>query len=86
LVTGPFLETRLNEPFKIADWVAHLVLDKEDSRKRANVIKHLISVADVSCSIANAVVEAYWALVLSDVEQLFEYDRHHVWSQHSSHS
>ena len=33
---------------KIADWVADLVLSKEDSRKRANIVKHLISVADVS--------------------------------------
>ncbi|KAF5318244.1 hypothetical protein D9611_014672 [Ephemerocybe angulata] len=31
---------------KIADWVADLVLGKEDSRKRANIVKHLISVAD----------------------------------------
>jgi son of sevenless len=33
---------------QIADWVAELVLNKEDSRKRANIVKHLISVADVS--------------------------------------
>ncbi|TFK20605.1 ras GEF [Coprinopsis marcescibilis] len=31
---------------KIADWVADLVLSKEDSRKRAQIVKHLISVAD----------------------------------------
>ncbi|GLB38510.1 putative guanine nucleotide exchange factor for Ras-like small GTPases [Lyophyllum shimeji] len=31
---------------RIADWVAECVLSKEDSRKRANVVKHLISVAD----------------------------------------
>ncbi|KAF8630943.1 hypothetical protein AX17_005300 [Amanita inopinata Kibby_2008] len=31
---------------RIADWVAESILSKEDSRKRANVVKHLISVAD----------------------------------------
>ena len=38
---------------KIADWVADLVLSKEDSRKRANVIKHLISVADCCRALNN---------------------------------
>ena len=33
---------------QIAHWVADSVLDKEDSRKRALVIKHFISVAEVS--------------------------------------
>ncbi|KAF4617443.1 hypothetical protein D9613_005997 [Agrocybe pediades] len=31
---------------RIADWVAHLILSKEDSRRRAAVVKHLIAVAD----------------------------------------
>ncbi|KAG6832006.1 hypothetical protein H0H92_006042 [Tricholoma furcatifolium] len=31
---------------RIADWVADSILSKEDSRKRAAVVKHLISVAD----------------------------------------
>ncbi|KAF8158224.1 ras guanine nucleotide exchange factor domain-containing protein [Crassisporium funariophilum] len=31
---------------RIADWVAESVLSKEDSRRRAQVVKHLISVAD----------------------------------------
>ncbi|KAF8237166.1 ras GEF [Tricholoma matsutake] len=31
---------------RIADWVAESVLNKEDSRKRANIVKHLIGVAD----------------------------------------
>ncbi|KAJ3774769.1 ras guanine nucleotide exchange factor domain-containing protein [Lentinula raphanica] len=31
---------------RIADWVAESVLSKEDSRKRAGVVKHLILVAD----------------------------------------
>ncbi|KAF8073629.1 ras guanine nucleotide exchange factor domain-containing protein [Lyophyllum atratum] len=31
---------------RIADWVAESVLSKEDSRKRATAVKHLISVAD----------------------------------------
>ncbi|KNZ81298.1 Cell division control protein 25 [Termitomyces sp. J132] len=31
---------------RIADWVADCVLSKEDSRKRASTVKHLISVAD----------------------------------------
>ncbi|KAG6910697.1 hypothetical protein DXG01_008741 [Tephrocybe rancida] len=31
---------------RIADWVAESVLSKEDSRKRAAAVKHLISVAD----------------------------------------
>lgn len=36
------------QPHQIADWVAESVLSKEDSRKRANVVKQLILVADVS--------------------------------------
>lgn len=32
---------------QIADWVADSVLTKEDSRRRANTVKHLISIADV---------------------------------------
>ncbi|CCM01890.1 uncharacterized protein FIBRA_03961 [Fibroporia radiculosa] len=31
---------------RIANWVAETVLEKEDSRKRANIVKHFISVAD----------------------------------------
>ncbi|KAG6903263.1 hypothetical protein C0995_000158 [Termitomyces sp. Mi166 len=31
---------------RIADWVAECVLSKEDARKRATIVKHLISVAD----------------------------------------
>ncbi|KIY72491.1 ras GEF [Cylindrobasidium torrendii FP15055 ss-10] len=31
---------------KIADWVADLILSKEDSRRRAATVKHLITVAD----------------------------------------
>ncbi|KAG5641546.1 hypothetical protein DXG03_004792 [Asterophora parasitica] len=31
---------------RIADWVAESVLSKEDSRKRATTVKHLISIAD----------------------------------------
>ncbi|KAF8635804.1 hypothetical protein AX15_000011 [Amanita polypyramis BW_CC] len=31
---------------RIADWVAESILSKEDSRKRANIVKHLITVAD----------------------------------------
>ncbi|KDR82605.1 hypothetical protein GALMADRAFT_238008 [Galerina marginata CBS 339.88] len=31
---------------RIADWVAESVLSKEDSRRRAQVVKHLIAVAD----------------------------------------
>nr|VWO94819.1 Guanyl nucleotide exchange factor Sql2 [Ganoderma boninense] len=31
---------------KIADWVAETVLDREDSQKRARVVKHFINVAD----------------------------------------
>lgn len=33
---------------QIADWVADSVLEKEDARRRAQVVKHLILVADVS--------------------------------------
>lgn len=33
---------------QIADWVAESILSRDDSRKRAVVVKHLISVADVS--------------------------------------
>ena len=33
---------------QIANWVAESVLSKEDSRKRAAVVKHFIAVADVS--------------------------------------
>jgi len=33
---------------QIADWVADSILKKEDSRRRAQIVKHLISVADVS--------------------------------------
>ena len=33
---------------QIALWVAELVLSKDDSRRRAQVVKHLISIADVS--------------------------------------
>jgi son of sevenless len=39
----------LNIPLlQIADWVAESVLSKDDSRRRAATVKHLISVADVS--------------------------------------
>ncbi|KNZ81297.1 Cell division control protein 25 [Termitomyces sp. J132] len=31
---------------RIADWVAECVLSREDARKRATIVKHLISVAD----------------------------------------
>ncbi|KAF9454846.1 ras GEF [Macrolepiota fuliginosa MF-IS2] len=31
---------------RIADWVAHSILSKEDSRRRAQVVKYLINVAD----------------------------------------
>lgn len=31
---------------RIADWVADSILEKEDARRRAQVVKHLISVAD----------------------------------------
>ncbi|KAF9049553.1 ras GEF [Hymenopellis radicata] len=31
---------------RIADWVADSVLNKDDSRRRANTVKHLISIAD----------------------------------------
>lgn len=33
---------------QIANWVAESVLDREDSRKRAAIVKHFITVADVS--------------------------------------
>ena len=33
---------------QIADWVADSILKKEDSRRRAQIVKHLILVADVS--------------------------------------
>lgn len=33
---------------QIANWVAESVLDRDDSKKRAMVVKHFISVADVS--------------------------------------
>jgi hypothetical protein len=36
--------------FQIADWVADAVLSKEDSRRRAAIVKQFISVADVSFS------------------------------------
>ena len=32
---------------QIAHWVADAVLDKEDARKRALIVKHFIQVADV---------------------------------------
>jgi len=31
---------------RIADWVAEAILNKEDFRKRGNIVKHLITVAD----------------------------------------
>ncbi len=33
---------------QIANWVAETVLSREDSRKRATIVKHFIGVADVS--------------------------------------
>jgi len=33
--------------FQIADWVADSILCKEEARRRAQVIKHLILIADV---------------------------------------
>ena len=33
---------------QIANWVAESVLSRDDSRKRAAIVKHFISVADVS--------------------------------------
>jgi hypothetical protein len=33
---------------QIADWVADSILKKQDSRRRAQIVKHLILVADVS--------------------------------------
>ena len=33
---------------QIANWVAETILEREDSRKRAAVVKHFITVADVS--------------------------------------
>ncbi len=32
---------------QIADWVAEAILNKDDFRKRGNIVKHLITVADV---------------------------------------
>ena len=32
---------------QIANWVAESVLEREDSRKRAAIVKHFITVADV---------------------------------------
>lgn len=38
----------LQKSSQIANWVADSVLNKEDSRRRAAVVKQFISVADVS--------------------------------------
>ncbi|KXN88122.1 Cell division control protein 25 [Leucoagaricus sp. SymC.cos] len=37
---------------RVSDWVAHSILSKEDSRRRAQVVKYLINVAD-RCRILN---------------------------------
>jgi hypothetical protein len=52
---------------EIADWVAESVLSKEDARKRANIVKHLIGVADVSLLLPSSV--SLYDGVASAVEQ-----------------
>ncbi|KAI0316803.1 ras guanine nucleotide exchange factor domain-containing protein [Amylostereum chailletii] len=45
-VTNDNIAAAIETTNKIAHWVADTVLDKEDSRKRALIMKHFISVAD----------------------------------------
>lgn len=45
----PILSSQTTDRIQIACWVAECVLSKEDSRRRAAIVKHLITVADVCC-------------------------------------
>jgi hypothetical protein len=72
-------------PLKIADWVAESVLNKEDARKRANIVKHLIGVADVSLLLLFLFSYIMMVLLaLSNNEQFFHNDRYHLRTQYSS--
>jgi len=66
---------------QIADWVAELVLSKEDSRKRASIVKHLISVADV-CSPPKRVLASCLmslGIAMPESEQLLHHGCHNGW-------
>ncbi len=88
----PVLRLVYNSPYlnicvsQIAHWVADTVLSKDDSRKRAMIVKQFISVADVSKRIdfipawSNSPPSA-----MSRAQELLKHDRHRFWLKFTSH-
>lgn len=67
---------------QIANWVAQSVLSREDSRKRATIIKQFILIADVSSLLDLCLrpcrLSIYQYPALSYSKQLLEYGSYHL--------
>ena len=58
-------------------------MSKNDSRRRAQAMKHLINVADVSFFKMTRVISSNCILALPNSEQFLDYDRNHVRSKYT---
>jgi hypothetical protein len=71
--SAPFNSHYIFIKYKIAHWVTDSVLSHEDSKKRAAILKHFISIADVCSSLRNPFPRCLLPLAVSFDAQLLEH-------------
>lgn len=69
---------------QLTNWVAEMILTQSDVKKRVVVIKHFVSVADVSSQFAAMMVELLTDLEMPDAQQLLHTHFHHLRSWYST--
>ena len=71
---------------QLTNWVAEMILTQSDVKRRVVVIKHFVSVADVSASVAATLSQLLKTTEMPCIEQLFDIDLNHFSPRHSSHT
>ena len=81
--SSPNIRALILHSNQLTNWVAEMILTQADAKKRVVVIKHFVSVADVSpITVKVAFVLMLMAIEMSAIEQFLYCDSHHVCSWH----
>ena len=81
--SSPNIRALILHSNQLTNWVAEMILTQADVKKRVVVIKHFVSVADVSSIIVQLfIVQMLTAIEMSAIEQLLHCNSHYVCPWH----
>lgn len=78
----PAFDSRFTDaPIQVANWVAYAILCKDEPRRRASIMKHFISVADVCSFVKLQCSTNAFPIALQAHSEFFDYVSYRIWPE-----